>query len=100
MEFIFTLRQICSAKTGAAGLFLLALKNELIIWAYLNIACQSCKNLINVKIVQYVNKSEFILNLSFDMCIFYSDIEQFNIYNEFVTFISFPHDALTRFVSE
>ena len=69
-------------------------------WAYLNIAYQSCKNLINVKIVQYVNKNEFILNISFDMCILSLDIEQLNIYNVFVTFVSFPHDALTCFVSE
>ena len=67
MEFIFTLRQTGSAKIGAAGPFLLTLRNEIIFWAYLNTECQSCKKLINVKIVQYVKETEHILDISFDM---------------------------------
>ena len=90
LDFIFTSRQTGSAKTRAAGPFLLALRNEIIVWAHLNTACQSCKNLINVKIVQYVQENELILNISFDMCILYSDIEQLIIYNVFVTFVFFP----------
>ena len=66
MEF-FTLRQTGSAETGAAGIFLLALRNEIIIWAHLNTGCQSYKNLMNVKIVQYVKENELILNISLDM---------------------------------
>ena len=95
MDFIITLRQTYSAKTGAVGPFLLALRNKITIWAYLNTVCQSCKNLI-----QYVKENKFILNISFDMCILYLDIEQLNIYNVFVTFVSFPLDALTHFTSE
>ena len=72
----FTSRQTGSAKTRAAGPFLLALRNEIIVWAHLNTACQSCKNLINVNIMQYVLENELILNISLDMCILYSDIEQ------------------------
>ena len=67
MEFIFTLRQTGSAKTGAAGPFLPALRNKIIIWAHLNTGCQSYKNLINVKIMQYVKENELILNISLDM---------------------------------
>ena len=63
MEFIFTLRQTGSAKTGAAGLP--ALRNEIIVWAHLNTACRSCKSLI--KIVRYVKENELILNISLDM---------------------------------
>ena len=86
MELIFTLRQTGLAKTRAAGPFLPALRNEIIVWAHLNTGCQSCKNLINIKIAQYVKENEFILNISIDMCILYLDSEQSIIYNVFVTF--------------
>ena len=65
MEFIFTLRQTGSAKTVADGLP--ALRNEIIVWSHLNTTCQSCKNLINVKIVQYVKENKLILNIALDM---------------------------------
>ena len=65
MEFIFTLRQTGSAKTGAAGQP--ALRSEIINWAHLNTVCRSCKNLINVNVVQYVKENELILNISLDM---------------------------------
>ena len=90
MEFIFTSKQTGLAKIRTAAPFLLALKNEIIVWAHLNTTCQSCKNLINLKIVQYVQENKLILNISFDMCILYSDIEQLIIYNVFITFVSFP----------
>ena len=90
MEFNFTLRQTGSAKTRAARPLLLALRNEIIVWAHLNIACQSCKTLINAKILQYVRENELILNISFDMCIIpYWDIEQLIIYNVAIHYTCF-----------
>ena len=77
----FTLRQTGLVKTRAAGPILPALRNEIIVWSYLNTGCQSSKNLIKFKIVQYVKDNELILNISLDMCTLFLDIVQLIIYN-------------------